>query len=131
MFLDEMNKIKKIKGIEILYAEDDLILQNEMIKFMKKLELNITPVSNGKELQKFLEKQKYNLIITDLIMPQCNSLDVIESIKLQNPEQEFIVVSAYNDEKVVKKLQELGVKHILNKPFSFPALLNAMLSILE
>ena len=126
---NNMKKIQELSKIKILYVEDDYIIQNEVIKFMQKLEIEIVPASNGKIAIEILKNKKFEIIITDLIMPTLNGLDMIKHIKQKNPKQAFIVVSAYFDTDTISELEILNIKELLTKPFSSPSLLSAILNI--
>jgi len=106
-----------MNNINILYAEDD----NSVIEFVKilfkKLNImNVTYVSNGKEALKLYGNNKYDLVITDMIMPEMDGFTLIENIKSINPKQIFMMVTGLDNREDLIKAIELRVHYFIEKP---------------
>ncbi|MGE3063370.1 MAG: response regulator [bacterium] len=76
---------------------------------------------------KFLNQ--YDIIIIDLCLPDQYGLSVIREIKEMNVSAVLIVASVDFSGMVYSKLREIGVRHILKKPFVFEDLEKIMVSI--
>jgi len=63
-------------------------------------------------------KRKYDLIITDLMMPNMDGFELINKIRLKSPEQHIIVLSAIIDINEMRSIIELGIDGILVKPYN-------------
>ena len=106
-----------MKNIRILYAEDD----NSVIEFVKilfkKLEMDkVTFVSNGIEALKAYGNNSYDLVITDMIMPEMDGFELIENIKKINPDQIFIMITALENREDLIRAIELRVNYFIEKP---------------
>jgi len=116
-----------MKDINILYAEDD----NAVVEFakilFKKIEIkNVTFVSNGVEALKFYKENKYDLVVTDMIMPEMDGFELIKNIKDINPDQIFVMITALENREDLIKAIELRVNYFIGKPIK-PAKFNQVI----
>ena len=89
----------------------------------------ITDASGGKEAIALLEKEKFNLVLLDLMMPDLNGDEVLKIIKA-NPDSRdipVVMISADTDTEKVSKCIELGADDYLAKPFN-PIILRARIA---
>jgi len=94
--------------IKILIADDnkaiamalDLKLQNEGFE--------VKTVFNGNEALTELEKEKFDLLVLDLIMPQLNGFGVLKGIKEKGIKTPVIVSSDLSQSEDINKVKELG-----------------------
>ena len=68
----------------------------------------------------------YDLITLDLEMPDLSGQDVAELFQDQTPDTPLLVISGYMSDSVTKKLETVGVRHTLSKPFKKDELLDAV-----
>lgn len=118
-----MIDLRYSKDIRVLYVEDDLIIQKNMLSVLNKMFKHIEFASNGLDgLDKFKECYNNNkiihIIIADINIPKMDGLDMIKEIKSIDNEVYPIVLSAYNDTQTLMKSINLGVKGYLNKPLN-------------
>ncbi len=123
------------KNLHLLYVEDD----EEVIKQSKELfELFFASVTICVDGQKALESYKaqiylknrqFDIIITDINMPNLNGIDMIEEILKINPKQYISVVSAQNESSSLLKLINLGVDSFLLKPLKEKQLIQTLYKI--
>src|SRR5215467_16051080 len=86
----------------------------------------IVAASGGKEAIALLEKEKFNLVLLDLMMPDLNGDEVLKIIKA-NPDTRdipVVMISADTDAEKVSRCIELGADDYLPKPFN-PTILRA------
>jgi len=119
------------EGENILIVEDE----EEVRIFLKKALLthnyNVIEAKNGKEAIDILEKEKIDLIITDLIMPEMNGEELYENIKERKPEMKFIFTSGYTDDHISKKNILNKEINFLNKPYSLNKLLTLIKKVIK
>ena len=89
----------------------------------------VVEASGGKEAIALLEKEKFNLVLLDLMMPDLNGDEVLKIIKA-NPDSRdmpVVMISADTDTEKVSKCIELGADDYLAKPFN-PIILRARIT---
>lgn len=82
---------------------------------------------NGREALEILEKETFNLIITDIRMPIIDGLELIDIMREKGDKTAVILSSTYNDFEYAKKGLQLGAIDYIVKPFSEEDLLKALL----
>jgi len=111
--------------MNILIIEDDLALSELYLKFLTHAGHNVELSADGWQGFKEGGTGDYQLIITDLNMPNWDGVTSIKSILELNPNLNFIVVTGYPDSLLANKIKNIPqVKHIITKPLDFKILLN-------
>lgn len=89
-------------AIKILYVEDDLLTNELLTDALKLRYVNVISEINGLKGLKSFQKEKPDLIITDLNMPIMCGCEMIQKIRKIDYEIPIIVVTAHEDEYVKK-----------------------------
>jgi CheY-like chemotaxis protein len=97
----------------VLYAEDDIIIQRILGKFINKRYPGTLIAGNGRDAFELYEQNSVDLIVTDLSMPVMSGFELIRKIRESDKQTPIIVTTAYRDE--AKQLDNEGVI-ILYKP---------------
>lgn len=107
-----------LDNLTILYVEDEESIKKNTLITLELLNANIIDASNGKEgLEKFIDnKDKIDIIITDLSMPIMNGLEMIEEIKKINESIPTLITTAHQEISYLKKAIELNVTSYILKP---------------
>jgi len=106
----------------ILIAEDDIAMQTSLSFILEDEGYELTAVSNGKaafeEIQtSFQNDRMFDLLITDIQMPELNGLQLIKSISQAGINLPIIVITGYSDKQTLIELIRLGCDDFLPKPF--------------
>lgn len=117
--------------INILLAEDDKDLNEIAVSYLKSEGYNVVSTFNGLDaLNKFYE-QKFDLVLSDIMMPLCDGYELARSIREENKLIPIIFMSA-RDDKVAKKLgYKSGIDDYVTKPFDFDELIFKIKAILR
>lgn len=110
-----------MEKIKVLMIDDNEALI-EMVSeyFSNHNQIEIALVENDGEggLKSILEnKDKYDIVLLDLIMPKKDGLYVLEELKSRNINPKIIVETSYNTPDVIRKVSEHGVNYYILKPF--------------
>ena len=117
------------KDLSILYVEDDPIIQKQTHKFLNLLFKSVEIANDGQEaLHKYQEKN-FDIIITDIVMPNMNGLELSKKIKKINPDQHIIVTSAYNDSEQLIEFINLHVRQFMLKPVEINNMLSTLYNV--
>jgi PAS domain S-box-containing protein len=109
--------------LKILYAEDEEIVASSIIRMLSKI-AHIDYAKDGREAYKLYEKNtNYDVIITDILMPNLNGIDLVKKLKLNYEEIPFIIITtAYNDTDFLMEGIELKIDKFLLKPIKLDRL---------
>ncbi len=83
-------------------------------------ELNYTEIDfavNGKDAIDKIKVEKYDLILSDINMPEYDGKYLLEELAKMEHDSKVIMITAEEDVKTVAKVIELGIDEFLNKPF--------------
>ncbi len=118
---------------ESILLIDDEEEQNELIaKLLTNLGYKVFSVVSGEDGLSFLQSQKVDLVILDMIMGNgLNGRETYEQILKRYPHQKAIVVSGYSKNVETQKIMSLGVAHFLEKPVTLPQMGSAIKQILS
>ena len=117
----------------ILVIEDDGMLRS-MLKQMLEHECHdVLVASDGLEASRLYQKNPLDLIITDVLMPEKDGLEVIMEIRAKMPQVKIIAISgggriSHTDYLVAAR--RLGAQKTLSKPFVRRDLLDALKELL-
>ncbi|MFP4458585.1 MAG: PAS domain S-box protein [Candidatus Zixiibacteriota bacterium] len=107
------------KGQKILIV-DDIEAQRKLASdILSRFGYETITASSGEEAIEKSKKQKFDLVILDMIMnPGIDGLDTYKILLEINPEQKIIIASGYSENDRVKKALELGASKYIRKPYS-------------
>ena len=100
----------------ILIIDDDFSLRRVMEKALKNSKTNIKSVSTISEAWVDIEKNEFDLIICDVVLPDGDGLELVKKVKLKKNSQPFIIISAKNNLLTAIKANQLDVVDYLPKP---------------
>ena len=100
----------------ILIIDDDFSLRRVIEKALKNSKTNIKSVSTISEAWVDIEKNEFDLIICDVVLPDGDGLELVKKVKLKNNSQSFIIISAKNNLLTAIKANQLDVVDYLPKP---------------
>ena len=115
----------------ILLADDDKSICTVLEHAMRAQGYEILIAHNGQKLMEWVEAGKGDLVITDVLMPGGNGLDLLPQIKALRPALPVIVISAQNTLMTAVKAQQLGASEYLPKPFDLNALMECVENALQ
>ncbi len=110
----------------ILIADDDASIRTVLTHALKREGYDVSATDNGAELYKWITEGKGDLVITDVMMPGENGLDLIPKIHRRRPGMKVIVISAQNALTTAVAASEKGALDYLPKPFDVSELLSTV-----
>lgn len=128
----EYDNAKKLENKKILVIDDDQ-LQLKLIEeiFGNKVK-KLTTLENGALAKEILQKEQYQLIITDMQMPFYSGLKVIEDIRsLENYKDTPVIALTGKIDFDEHEYKKLGFNHYMRKPLNINTLYNTIYKILR
>jgi len=106
---------KKTK--KILVVEDDLPTVDALAFKLNQRGISASTAINGEEAIERLKREKYDLVILDILLPKKNGFEVIKEVKTngQSKDAKIIVFSNLGQEENVKKAMDLGANGYIVK----------------
>jgi YesN/AraC family two-component response regulator len=126
MLEDLLATLKQKKNFSILFVEDEAMIRKPMQNMMQRLCSEVISASDGVEALSIYQQRPFSVVITDLQMPNMNGAELIKNIRLINPNQIIIVITAYRDGEEIRQAQQFGVDYIVAKPLSLSSFISVM-----
>jgi DNA-binding response OmpR family regulator len=103
---------------KILLVEDDPFLSEIYLTSFKHKGFKINYAKDGKEALLMLEKENFDIVLLDLLLPEIDGFEILKRIKEKNIKTNIIVMSNLSGEEYLNKAKSLGVKgYILKSKF--------------
>lgn len=103
---------------KILIVDDELIARENLEHILKREGYNIISVESGVKALHQLEKQEFDLVLTDLRMQQIDGMDVLERSKSLYPDTEVIMITGYATVSSAVEAMKKGAYYYLSKPYN-------------
>ncbi len=119
-------------SIKVLVADDDVVVLSMITTILEKHDFDITQVDNGAKAVEKALAQKFDLIITDIMMPEIEGIEVISEIVDKWPESKIIAISSEGRTGFTSFLQiaeTVGATASIQKPFTPDELLETIRSL--
>lgn len=110
----------------ILVADDDQSIRTVLEQALSRADYNVRSTSNASTLYNWVLEGLGDIILTDVVMPDENGLDLLPRIKKIRPELPVVVMSAQNTLLTAIKATERGAYDYLPKPFDLKVLLQVV-----
>jgi len=102
----------------ILIVEDDPTVRESLCLLFKKKGYEMLFASNGKEALLLFRRKVVDLVITDVVMPKMDGIELLEAVKGLRPETEVIVISAQGTIEKAVQAMKLGAFDFIEKPIN-------------
>ncbi|WP_228135424.1 response regulator transcription factor [Halarcobacter anaerophilus] len=111
------NKEKILKELKILFVEDEINISKLLKDALADYFFSFTIANNGEEGLEKYKKINPDIIITDIMMPKLDGLEMTKMIREQNETIPIIVLSAFSDKEKLLKAIDIGITKYFIKPF--------------
>ncbi|MCX7956481.1 MAG: hybrid sensor histidine kinase/response regulator [Endomicrobia bacterium] len=96
---------------------DDQFSDRELAKdILEHLGFIVETAESGIDAKQLLQNNSYEIVLTDLMMPQVDGIELTKFIKNYNPEIEVIIMTAYGTIETAKEAIKLGAYDYITKP---------------
>lgn len=115
--------------MKILLVEDEKISRITLHDTLSKEGHDVFPCETGIKGMEYIEREQFDVVITDLRMPTMNGMDIVKAVKEKNSDCAVIVITAYATVETAVTALKLGAYDYLTKPFSPDRLLTMLNNI--
>jgi len=127
--------IKEEKELyKVLVVEDEDVIRRNIVNFIKRFSTDFEVVGdaeNGLRALEIYNENEPDIVITDILMPQMDGIQLIEKLRQDNREIAFIIISGYDEFAYAQSAMRLNVFDYLLKPFLPQQLADVLLKVKE
>lgn len=116
---------------QILVVDDELSIRQLLEIALKKVGYRITVAESGGAAIDLFDKHAYDLVISDIKMPDMSGVDVLRHVKRSGPDTPVIMITAYASTETAVEALRLGAYDYITKPFKVDELKVTIRNALE
>lgn len=116
---------------KILAIDDEEIVRKSCERILRPAGYDIDTSADGMNALRMIGAKKYDLVLTDLKMPNMDGLEVMAAIKKRLPSAKVIIVTGYSTLDNAVKATLTGAYNYIEKPFSPESLLSVVREALK
>ena len=117
--------------VNILIIDDDVTFCLMLKKLLEKHHYKATTLFSSSEVKRYVQQEFYDVVLTDLRMPEVSGMDLIRMIKHESPETQIIMMTGYADISTAIQSIKQGAFNYIPKPFLPEEVLDIIREALE
>lgn len=117
----------------ILVIDDDVNVRELLRQVLEGEKHAVWEAADGRHAMRLVEESQFDLIITDILMPERDGIEVIRQVSQRNPHAKIIALSgggAYLGLDVLNTAKDFGAVEAIAKPFDVNTLLHLVKTVL-
>lgn len=110
----------------LLIVEDDAEMRDLLRKVLEKEGYRVSVAADGHEALALPLQTAFDLVVTDLLMPDDGGLELLQAIRESHPTLPVIIITAFGDWGSYSRALELGAAAFISKPLKMAELVGAI-----
>lgn len=108
----------------LLVVDDEVDVREFVANFFRRRSVEVTTASRGKEALEIIEKQRPDLVLLDIRMPEMDGIEILTEIRKRDEKIKVIMVTGRDpeEERACERCRELGALDYIHKPLELDAL---------
>lgn len=108
----------------ILVVDDEIEIRDILREILERAGHEVSEASDGGEALRLTEREPFDMVVTDIVIPTKNGLEVILKLRKDSPATPVVAMSGffvnYPDHEIeyLSAAKAFGCRHVLKKPFS-------------
>jgi len=123
--------VKKRREARILVIDDEYSIRFSLSQILSHANHHVRVAENGKEGLQLFKEEEFDIVFTDLGMPEMSGWEVCKTIKGISPNFPVGMITGGCMEVNQAEVKEIGVNFVISKPFDFNEILNIVAETLE
>jgi len=115
----------------ILIIDDEIIIRKLFTRLLTREKYRVLTASNGKKGIETVKKEKLDLVILDLKMPEMDGIEALKRIKEINKNIRVIIITAFGTIKSASDALNLGADDFISKPFDIAKIRTTIKNVLK
>jgi signal transduction histidine kinase len=101
----------------ILVADDEKVIREGIQRILTREQLRIITTDNGIQAWEAVQKEPFDLLLVDLMMPQLDGLELLKRVKERYPDQIVIIITGHATIEAAVEAMKSGAYDFITKPF--------------
>ena len=106
-----------MKKRNVLIVDDDPDVLSMLERLLKKLEYNPFVAQNGEEALQIIETNKIDVVVSDLVMPEMDGMELLKRVKSRKGDLPFLMITGHPTIETAVEAIKKGAYDYLTKPF--------------
>ncbi|MFH1865352.1 MAG: response regulator, partial [Candidatus Eisenbacteria bacterium] len=115
---DEKDEREEKTPVRLLIVDDEEIMRQFLNEVLKDEGYDIDLAASGKEALKRMNDSEYDIVLTDIVMPELDGLGVVAATKDLSYNPSVIVMTGYASMETAVESMKLGAADYITKPFN-------------
>ena len=113
-----ISSIRHVRSdFSVLIVDDEQFLRQILTRIVKREGYKVEEALNGQDALDKMAKEKFDLVITDIKMPEMDGMELLEKIRTQFPETLVVIITSYAGEVNASQAIAAGASQFITKPF--------------
>ncbi len=119
---EEKNKVKEIKKVKVLIADDEESIRNMLSRFISSIGFLPLTAENGIEAVNIFKKEFPQIVLLDIYMPLKNGIETLGEIIDISPQTSIFMITGNEEEELARECLKKGAFDYISKPINFKKL---------
>lgn len=120
---DDESALGDVTGVgQVLLVEDEDGVRLFSARALRSKGYQVTEARTGEAALEILEQQRFDLLLTDMVMPKVDGATLIRRAREKSPDLPVVCISGYTRESMAREIDGLENLRFLSKPFSLKQL---------
>ena len=107
-----------MKKAKILVVDDEEVVCRGCHRILAKAGHDVSLTQNPRNALELIKKESYDIVITDLVMPEVGGMDILKAVKKDSPGTEVVIITGYGTIRNAVEAMGLGARDYISKPFT-------------
>jgi DNA-binding NtrC family response regulator len=113
---------RDVRRILIVEDEQSLAYLLAQTFLAEPADYEVVTAGTAEEALELVSERPFGVVLADMVLPKMNGLELLERVRLMQPETRVIIMSAYGTDEVRDRATALGAFGYMDKPFPLPKL---------
>lgn len=118
--------LERLKTLRILYAEDEEGIRKNIAASLRYYAKEVIEAENGKTALELYKECCPDIVITDILMPIMNGVELVKAIRKEDEMTPLVIISAHTDKEYLLNVIDLHLEQYIVKPVNFKGIMDAL-----
>ena len=119
------------KAFNILVVDDELSIRDSLKEWLEEADFSVDMAASGADALEKLSQKTYQLMLTDIKMPQMSGVELLKKVKQDHPDLCVVMMTAYATVETAVAAMKIGALDYLVKPFDPDILIPMVIGIFQ